>query len=143
MELDVKADLSTGLGVVFRSSGDFDLLVVGIREKVWILLVDFVSTSTEVASTIPLGEKELLISLASLFKSAVPSAMMIEEGLLPLDPFDPLRLPDEPDEYPLLPVRRTGIFCCELGVAFPLGVLSVTCPTEFVLAWENLREEAL
>ena len=71
-------DFSVGLGVVWRSKGDVSVLMVGILE--WVIdLADFDS-----GSLVSDVWKELLISRASLFKSAAPSDIITEEGLLPL-----------------------------------------------------------
>ena len=102
-------DFPVGLGELPRLHGDLTLLTVGIRVKVRILLVDFVSTSAAEVPIIPDGVKEFVISLASLFKSAVVSSTN-DDGLFPLDPVDPLWEPAE-DVDPLLSVRFTGSFC--------------------------------
>ena len=106
---ELSVGFSVGLGELPRLHGDLTLLTVGIRVKVRILLVDFVSTSAAEVSIIPDGVKELVISLASLFKSAVVSSTN-DDGLFPLDPVDPLRELAE-DVDPLLSVRFTGSFC--------------------------------
>lgn len=106
---ELNVDFSVGLGELPRLHGDLTLLTVGIRVKVRVLLVDFVSTSAAELSIIPDGVKELVISLASLFKSAVVSSTN-DDGLFPLGPVGPLWERTE-DVDPLLSVRFKGRFC--------------------------------